>query len=287
MRTQPPSLFFLVGCSRSGTTLLQSLLATHPQILSFPETKFFHCLLPSPYERRRYALNLASRRLTSRLEVFFRDELARPELIRRIPKIPLMGYCTHKFIKILTDLAAEQNKNIILEKTPDHIYRIEYIEKFLPDAKFIHLVRNGADVVASLYEVTHRYPQYWAGARDIDVCIQNWIQAIEISQKYMNCPNHTVIRYEKLIESPQKSLENICQFMGINFDQSMIDDYMKAAEKLKSDKQGRSVITQGIHKKKLEKFNRVFDAQQRKYILERLYGYDLTVFDTKKVPDPT
>ncbi len=103
----------------------------------------------------------------------------------------------------------------------------------------------------------------------------------------MNCPNHTVIRYQKLIESPQKSLENICQFMGINFDQSMIDDYMKAAEKLKSDKQCRSVITQGIHKKKLEKFNRVFDAQQRKYILERLYGYDLTVFDTKKVPDPT
>ncbi|MEM9163612.1 MAG: sulfotransferase, partial [Cyanobacteria bacterium P01_F01_bin.4] len=48
--------FFVVGCSRSGTTLLQSLLASHPEIISFPESKFFVDLVWMPEERsRRYA----------------------------------------------------------------------------------------------------------------------------------------------------------------------------------------------------------------------------------------
>ena len=46
---------FLVGCPRSGTTLLQSLIASHPQVYSLPETNFFRLLLHSEEFPRRCA----------------------------------------------------------------------------------------------------------------------------------------------------------------------------------------------------------------------------------------
>ncbi|MEB3885637.1 sulfotransferase [Lyngbya sp. CCY1209] len=270
MITQSAPLFFLVGCSRSGTTLLQSLLATHPQIASFPETKFFHVLLPSPYERRRYAFNLASRQLNSRLAVFFGDELGRPDLIRRIPKVPLMSHCTHQFIKILRELAAEQNKSIILEKTPDHIYRIESIEKFLPSASFIHLIRNGTDVVASLYEVTHQYPKPWGGVRDIDTCIDNWLSAIRATQKYQNQPNHLIVRYENLVSQAETVLRKICNFLNVEFDVNMIENYAEMAHYVSLDREGRSVNCDGINYRPSNKFFKIFNEEQQAYIMDKL-----------------
>ncbi|NJL67494.1 MAG: sulfotransferase [Microcoleus sp. SM1_3_4] len=63
---------FLVGCPRSGTTILQSLLASHPEIISFPESKFFHYLLYDKFADK----------LSSRMEAFFQDEIDRPEFLR-------------------------------------------------------------------------------------------------------------------------------------------------------------------------------------------------------------
>ena len=64
---------FLVGAPRSGTTILQSLLAAHPKITSFPETKFFQYL---------WSDRLKSK-LPDRLYEFFYDEIARPDLYDR------------------------------------------------------------------------------------------------------------------------------------------------------------------------------------------------------------
>ena len=65
MQTAPKQRIFLVGCPRSGTTLLQSLLAAHPDITSFPESHFFRHLI----DNRRWlhrTFGIASKRARTR-----------------------------------------------------------------------------------------------------------------------------------------------------------------------------------------------------------------------------
>jgi hypothetical protein len=65
---------------------------------------------------------------------------------------------TKAFIKILDEITLENGKSSWLEKTPEHLGQINYIERWVQRAKFIHIIRNGDDVVASLYEVAQKYP---------------------------------------------------------------------------------------------------------------------------------
>ncbi|MGF1491618.1 MAG: sulfotransferase [Microcoleaceae cyanobacterium] len=273
MKTTLDYPVFLVGCSRSGTTLLQSLLSAHPEVASFPESQFFHHLIPVIYERRRYALGLISRRLKPRMETFFKDEMNRPELMNSLPRTPFMGNYTRKFMKILKSLAEEQGKTVLLEKTPDHIYYIEYIEKLVPHSRFIHLIRNGADVIASLYEVTNKYPQPWGGARSIDVCIQDWLRAIAASEKYLPQPNHVGIRYEQLLEETETVLKRLCQFMGLEFSDCMVTNYRLEADRL-INSSGRKVESR-LENRNSQKFYQVFTPEEQQYILDKIAGVDL------------
>ncbi|EAW35916.1 hypothetical protein L8106_07576 [Lyngbya sp. PCC 8106] len=269
MRVQSKTPVFLVGCPRSGTTLLQSLLAAHPDIISFPESKFFQYFTPE-YERRRKRLGFISQRLKPWLKHYFTDELGRSDLLTYFPVIPLQFLYVRQFIKVLSLLAEEQGKPLFLEKTPQHIFYIHTIEKYIPNAKIIHLLRSGTDVVASLYEVTHRYPQGWDGKWEIDRCVDHWKQAVKLSLNTKNKLNHHLVSYEQLTETPEIVLKKICHFLSIADDQNLIKNYSKAASPLLQPNHGRTVDTQKINPSQSEKFNRIFDGSQRQYIFDQV-----------------
>lgn len=269
MILKPSPLIFLLGCPRSGTTLLQSMLAAHPQIASFRETKFFEYLVPL-YEPKRHALGIASRQLNTRLETYFKDEINHPELIQCLPKVAFMGHYTHRFFKILRILAKKQGKSILLEKTPHHIYHIDQIERNMPNALFIHLLRNGADVVASLYEVTHKYPKFWGGfSWDIDFCLNQWIEAVNISLSRANKSNHILVNYEKMLEFPQGVLMEICDFIGVDFRENMLVEFAEVAKDLVLDQEGRSIKNE-LKTNNPSKFYTIFEERQRMYILDQI-----------------
>lgn len=269
MELQSNRPIFLVGCPRSGTTLLQSLLSAHPEIASFPESKFFQCLLPAEQSRRR-KLGIISHQLKPWLETYFTQDLKHPEMLRYFPKLPLMKLYTQQFFKVLSMLAAEQGKNIVLEKTPQHIFYLEQIITYFPDSKIIHLIRKGEDVVASLYEATHKYPQYWDGVWELDQCIDWWNRAVRISQYYADYPNHILVSYEQLLENPERVLQNICQFLQLHYHPAMIHEYGKASQYLILDEAGRSVSCSQIKSSNSDKFSQVFREEEQEYILDFL-----------------
>lgn len=273
-KVKPP--IFIVGCPRSGTTLLQSLLSAHPDIHSFPESKFFQYLTPSQYEPKRYAFGLISRQLPKQLTRFFQHELHRPDLLQHWSPIPLQSLYSKKFLKTLNQLTQEKGKRIWVEKTPQHIYYLEDIERFVPQAKIIHSLRSGTDVVASLYEVTHQYPQGWGGhGWDIEQCIDWWVRATEISHRYLHQPNHRLVRYEHLVEAPQTVLHHLCQFIGVEFDPKMLQDYKFAAKQVSLEVEPwKALASQAIQNTNSRKFYQVFDEAQQNYIRKRLSGLD-------------
>lgn len=279
MKLKSKAPIFVVGCPRSGTTLLQSLLGAHPAIATFTETKFFFYGVPQ-YEPRRQAFAMVSRQLNPWLSEYFTEHLKRPELLQNWPKIPLMSLYVKKLSRILDDLTKEQGKNIWLEKTPEHLYHIETIEKYVPRVRFIHIVRNGADVVASLYEATHKYPKPWKGALDLDRCIERWLEAIPLSSQHLHKQNHTLVRYEELVENPRSKLLQICEFLGLEFDDNMLDNYRKVAEGVTMQEAGR-IVNKKITSANSQKFYRIFNEQQREYILNRLSAIDLDLLIPK------
>ena len=171
---------FLVGAPRSGTTILQSVLAAHPKITSFPETKFFHYL---------WSDRLKSK-LPDRLYEFFYDEIARPDLYDR-SEIYKRGSTTNQiewFVGILDQLATEEGNNIWLEKTPEHVYFIQDILHYLPDAKFIHIIRNPLDVVASMRKATSDplHNAVWGGEWTLQFCVDRWKSSALVNNFFRN-----------------------------------------------------------------------------------------------------
>lgn len=259
---------FLVGCPRSGTTLLQSLLAAHSQIAGFPESHLFFYLVPETPNRR--FLGIASRRVKSRLQQFLGTELNRPEVLSEFSPMTLfIGQYASKFVKIMDSLTEERGKNFWLEKTPDHVFYVEYIEKFIPGVRFIHIIRNGEDVVASMYELAQKYPKIWGVQSDLDACIDKWMRAVAASNKHLDKPNHIMVKYEDILEDSQTQLAKLCEFIGVEFEESMLENYGDTASNVSlNNEPWKKNVSRRIEKASDSKFERLFDDSQKQYILE-------------------
>ena len=265
---------FLVGCPRSGTTLLQSMIATHEDIVSFPESKLFLGLSTPGSRRSKYGIASSNARL--RFEGFLQD-IHRSELRKLLPRYAVfVKQYAKTFIEVLDLLAIEQGKSCWLEKTPQHLKRIELIEELVQNAKFIHIVRNGEDVVASLYQVTHKFPELWGGAKNIDQCINEWVMAAMISRLHASKANHVLIDYDELINKPKLLLEQIFKFISVNPENSRFDKQAVIAKSLIKDNESwKGGVINAIRKPKSRKFDEVFNLNQRKYITEKLKELDL------------
>ncbi|MFX1603961.1 MAG: sulfotransferase, partial [Promethearchaeota archaeon] len=195
---------FLVGAARSGTTLLQSMIAAHSQVHSFPETHFF-TLVPRS-GKKQYIVPLGERQ-REKVKMFL-EEVERADLIRLLPRAT---YSKKKWarglIHILDELTVQSGYHMWLEKTPMHLYYIDLITEVAPDTQFIHMIRNGQDVVASTYDATRKYPEEWGGSRSIDHCLGRCTNDVELSLKYLGQSGHVFIRYEELVSSPETQLK--------------------------------------------------------------------------------
>lgn len=258
---------FLVGCPRSGTTLLQSLLAAHPQIASFPESHFFTKGISSRVVL--YKLGIASRHTRARFYQFL-HEIGHDEMRRHLSRFPVFTrQYARTFLAVLDTLTRQQQKSLWLEKTPRHLHYIDDISRLVPGVKFIHLIRNGADVVASLYEVVNAHPNTWESfsSGNIDQCIQRWSTDVTITRQHLHKPNHILVRYEQLTEEPRWVLTQLCTFLGIPFAETMLNGYQKmAAQLVHKHETWKMSARDAIHNANHTKFYRLFDDGQRQYI---------------------
>lgn len=215
---------FLVGCPRSGTTLLQSLLAAHPEITSFPETGFFLHLWGDDLRRT----------LQERLTVFFQD-INQPEFLETMPPHQSVTDRVAWFTSILDELAAENGNNIWIEKTPQHLFFIEDILAHLPNAKFIYIARKPLDTIASLYLATRMPPQQnhgWGEPWTLEKCVTVWKQSDRATKACADNPQHLIVSYEELTANPPEILSKCCKFIGIEYSDLMLVNYKSEALRL-------------------------------------------------------
>jgi hypothetical protein len=100
-----------------------------------------------------------------------------------------------------------------------------------PDAVFVHIVRAGRDVVASLYDVAKSNPEEWGGFRDLDSCINRWLEDVEITRSRMGHPRHMPVRYERLVNDPERELRTVCESIGLPFERKMVDNTVRPSRR--------------------------------------------------------
>lgn len=258
---------FIVGCPRSGTTLVQSFLAAHPKINSFPESHFFANKYRNPILNK---LGIVSPKSKSKFQEWLIN-IGEDHLSCSLPTRYIF-YKTYVniFINTLDMLTLRDNKNIWIEKTPRHLHHIETIKKHIPEAKFIHVVRKGEDVVASLYDVTHKYPEIWGGKRELDQCVNRWNNDICITKDYIDKENHLIINFDQLFTNTELFLKKICDFIDVEFDKSMLTDQSSASNSLiLHSETWKQSVKDGLKTPK-KKYDVLFDKQQKQYIENHL-----------------
>jgi hypothetical protein len=266
---------FVVGCPRSGTTLLQSMLAAHPQIVSFPETHFFERVSP-----KFAAFGLASpRRRDRRRLVQFLADVGHPELENLVPRYAItLRRSVSAFVDVLDALTLMRRGDVWVEKTPGHLHHVDLIESYVSRVRFIHMVRNGEDAVASLYDVVTRHPEIWGSPATLESCIARWIGDLELTGRHIHQPHHTLVRYEQLLDNAKPVLEQLCEFLEIPFSQDMLGGRSSAVQELvlENEPWKDSARAEGLQRPEVRKFEQILDRQQQAYVRARLAAIDIS-----------
>lgn len=264
---------FLVGCPRSGTTLLQSLIASHPDIVSFPETHLFSSTV-SINRLARFFMVYRTRHRNKVREIL--HQLGVQSDLHQHLQVPV--FRTTEWIKQLMPVLDEiarafgNKQNILLEKTPRHLHYVEEITKADPNAHIIHIIRSGKDVVASLHEATSNNPGKWGGARSLKKSIFWWNRCFRSAQQYVGYPRHHFVWYNELVEHTEEVLKVLFGDIGLEYHQSIIEEYHRTAHSLITEEEPWKANNTSESINASDKFSR-FSPEEQEYIRKGLVNF--------------
>jgi hypothetical protein len=270
---------FVIGCPRSGTTLLQSLLAAHPALLSFPETAVFGRLLSKnamPGETRPDTIHRRTQ-LGYRHAVAVLDGMGRRDLEYILPmRSQSIGQFVDGFIAVLDRLTLDRGKSWWAEKTPENIHVATKILGLVPGAKFINILREGRQNVAALYDMALQYPdRWWVRFRDLDRAIEVWNRCARQARLLRGVPEVLLIRHARLLSDTEATMQDVCRFAGLPFTRQMIDCRVESARALITAREPwKAEVLTPIRPPIEDKFERLFDAERQAYVEARLERID-------------
>jgi hypothetical protein len=219
--------FFIVGSSRSGSTLLRLMLTSHSRIAIPSETWYLTPLVEKfPCDRA-----LQENEITDAVAVMTNHytwpdmRLDAAELRRRVAD--LSGVRLRDLVEIVYRAHMEvAGKSRWGDKTPAYIEIVPPLAAMFDDAKFIHLIRDGRDVAKSFQR------QGWHGPW-MQGYTREWMRAAELDIKLGKTPlNERILRvlYEDLVLHPEATLRRICAFIDAGFEAQMLQWHDKVAE---------------------------------------------------------
>ena len=264
---------FVVGCARSGTTLVQAMLASHSHIHAFPETFFFldggfsgtPRLSPMAQIRAhriaRYALQNALHRLGEEHAL--------------VAKLSTRTRLVETFVHTLDRMALASGCAIWSEKTPGHVNCIGEIQRLVPGALFVHVLRDGRDVVASLESIYREKVLascVGGAAWPLHESISRWNKAIAISESHLGEPGHFFVDYESLLREPEMTLKKLCHFIEVEYQPAMAQYYFHASTVLGGDidDSWRRDVLRPLQSTHLKKYSVLFTESEQQLLEQKL-----------------
>jgi hypothetical protein len=205
--------FFIVASARSGTTMLRLILNRHPRIAVPPESRFITELWQGSdaVETEGFLTRLAAH------ERFAAWDLSIDAVRSEIGDRRWLSY--HDAIAAAyRAYARSKGKDMWGDKTPRYVEHIPFLASLFPTARFIHLVRDGRDVALSYADVSF-------GPKTVSRSAHLWAKRVSAGMREgraMGPERYTEVRYEKLVEDPERELKELCRFLGVSFEPVML-----------------------------------------------------------------
>jgi len=226
----PAAFPFVVGCGRSGTTLLRAILDSHPDV-AVPDEVSFVVRFARPHYALRYGWPrgydpAAAAGLLLGNESFRRwglpDDEARAALTG--PPAPTSYAATVR--RAYAAYAARAGKPRYADKTPMHVLHLRRLGRMFPEARFVHLVRDGRDVAASYRSVA------W-GPSGIDDAALLWRRRVSAGRRAgprLGPGRYREVRYEDLVAEPERVVRELCAFLDLTWDDRVLSYHERAGE---------------------------------------------------------
>jgi omega-hydroxy-beta-dihydromenaquinone-9 sulfotransferase len=297
---------FIVGCHRSGTTVLYETLAKHPDLVCWTNASAFVPHMPILANR---ILSTAKKSDTNGVERFMKDGLkisyfTPSEGIRIWEQFsPETGdYCLdettnnprmEQYIKLMIRKHLKHmGGSRFLNKNPDNSVRIRYLNKLFPDALFIHILRDGRAVCNSLLKFRQSAAEFFGPEHrhaTSGVKVKAWgdiqrywredplyaaglvwkevIETLERDREFIDANRYLELRYEDFVLNPIEYLRKLTDFCQLRWDTEVEQVFKQETSKLSLG--GRNEAWQ----KKLEpeQVNRLLEVIGSKM---RQYGYE-------------
>jgi hypothetical protein len=200
--------FFIVGCPRSGTTMMQQALNRHSQIVIPPETKYFFSFFGHSHQQQLRHLE--------RLDADLKITLPRPAARICSPEEGRAFY--EGMARQYVERLGKPGVVAFGDKTPEHTGHLPSIRQLFPEAKILVLYRDGRDVAASLT----RMP--WMSS-DLYVNFLVWLYYNRVVQsaRAQGWPNLYFARYEDVVAAPAKELRKILHFLDLPYEPAVAE----------------------------------------------------------------
>jgi hypothetical protein len=215
---------FIVGCARSGTTLVHRIVDAHPEIAITPEMHW----ITRHFKSRN---GLVASELVSELtghKRFAQFEIPREQFEGLLGSGEAVPYPT--FLRRVFGLYGKiKNKPLVGNKTSAYVRSIPTFHALWPEAKFVHIIRDGRDVCLSVlnWKKAERTAGRYASWEEDPVSTTAlwWERKVRKAREdgaALGPGLYHEMRYEDLVDDPQRECNRLCEFLGVPYDDAMI-----------------------------------------------------------------
>ncbi|HST11285.1 MAG TPA: sulfotransferase [Terriglobales bacterium] len=214
---------FVLGCPRSGTTLLYHMLLSAGNFVVYrAESQVFNLLEPRfgdlrvPGNRRKLLTAWENSSL------FTKTGLEADQIERDV-----MENCENAgdFLRIVMEsMARKQGVERWAETTPDHLLALPRIKQTIPNALVIHIIRDGRDVALSLEKQHWIRPFPWDHGKELLSAAVYWEWIVNEGRRHGQAlgNDYKEVRYEELVANPRATLAEVGRFIGQDLDYDQI-----------------------------------------------------------------
>ncbi len=221
------SPFFVVGAGRSGSTLLRMILASHSQLSIPPETWYLESLvanLPIARSLGQAEVEQAVRIMTCHYR--WPDMKLDADEFRRTA-LGLYDPMLRDVVSLVYDTFLKREGKIRWgDKTPGYIKIVDQLVRLYPQAKFIHILRDGRDVAKSFQSVGWYGPWLYKNT-------QEWTEAVDLAERWHHSAfgkRIHLVRYEDIVLDTEKTVRGICAFLGEDYEPQMLSWQQKVGQ---------------------------------------------------------
>ncbi|MGN6739217.1 sulfotransferase family protein [Dyella sp.] len=213
---------FIVGCPRSGTTIVQAMLARHQQVFTLPETALFEQLYGDlAWRWGDYGITRRTRRSVQMGFARRAGRHALAQLARQLGFVRTaapwrLQTCVDRFVSMLDQATMSAGRELWIEKTPNHLLYLSEITCHIPEARFVHVIRSGMDVLASIADANLRFDDNHGFGGGTKLWANRWNRAVEIHGRYADHPRHHFIFLDDFIQDAASAWSRLCNALGLD-----------------------------------------------------------------------